>query len=82
MKNITVSVEDEVYFSARRKAAEQHTSISQIVAEFLRSLSREDELREERRQRLQEVFQALDRRGQTHEVGRLDRAAIYDPDLC
>ena len=48
MKNITVSVPDDVYLTARRQAAERSTSVSQLVAEYLRSLNREEELRAER----------------------------------
>ena len=47
MKNITVSVPDDVYSTARRQAADRNTSVSQLVAEYLRSLGREDELRAE-----------------------------------
>lgn len=39
MKNITVSVSDDVYRAARIAAAERGTSVSAIVAEHLRSLS-------------------------------------------
>ncbi len=39
MKNITVSVPDEVYRRARVHAAEQGRSLSAVVAEFLQSLS-------------------------------------------
>jgi plasmid stability protein len=38
MKNITVSIPDEVYREARIRAAEQGTSVSSLVAEYLRSL--------------------------------------------
>ncbi len=37
--NITVSVPDDVYRSARIRAAEQGSSVSALVAEYLRSLS-------------------------------------------
>jgi plasmid stability protein len=37
--NITVSVPDEVYRAARIRAAEQGSSVSALVAEYLRSLS-------------------------------------------
>jgi plasmid stability protein len=40
MKNITVSVPDDVYRAARIKAAERGSSVSGIVTEYLRSLSR------------------------------------------
>ncbi len=35
MKNITVSIDDETYRQARIKAAEQGTSVSALVREFL-----------------------------------------------
>lgn len=41
MKNITVSVPDEVYRAARIRAAETDTSVSAMVAEYLVSLSRD-----------------------------------------
>ena len=43
MKNITVTVPDDVYRSARVRAAERGRSVSALVAEFLRSLSESDE---------------------------------------
>ena len=39
MKNITVSVSDDVYRMARIRAAELGKSVSALVAEFLDSLS-------------------------------------------
>lgn len=39
MKNITVSVPDDVYRTARVRAAERGGSVSALVAEYLRSLS-------------------------------------------
>jgi len=39
VKNLTVSVPDEVYRDARIRAAESGTSVSALVAEYLRSLS-------------------------------------------
>jgi plasmid stability protein len=42
--NITVSVPEDVYRAARIRAAERGSSVSGLVAEYLRSLSeREDE---------------------------------------
>jgi len=38
MKNITVSVDDEVYHAARVEAARRHTSLSAIVRGFLTEL--------------------------------------------
>ena len=42
MKNITVSVPDAVYQAARVRAAERGSSVSALVAEYLRSLSERD----------------------------------------
>jgi len=39
MKNITVSVPDDVYRAARIRAAERGTSVSAIVAAYLHTLS-------------------------------------------
>ncbi len=39
MKNITVSVPDEVYRAARIRAAEEGRSVSGMVSAYLRSLS-------------------------------------------
>jgi plasmid stability protein len=42
MKNITVSVDEEVYRRARVKAAEQDTSVSALVKDFLIELASEE----------------------------------------
>lgn len=39
MKNVTVTVPDDVYRTARIRAAERDTSVSALVAEYLRSLT-------------------------------------------
>src|SRR5437879_8549652 len=77
MKNITVSVNDEIYRRARRKAAEHNTSVSQLVAEYLRGLTRDEELRAERNKKLDELFAAQDRRRKRKPIGRLNREEIY-----
>ena len=40
MKNITVSVDEEIHRMARIRAAELDTSVSALVREFLRSIAR------------------------------------------
>jgi plasmid stability protein len=61
MKNITVSLPDEIYRRARIKAAERDTSVSALVRDFLVALG-EDESDFERRRRLQaEVLGSIDR---------------------
>jgi plasmid stability protein len=41
VKNLTVSVPDDVYREARIRAAERGTSVSALVGEYLRSLAGE-----------------------------------------
>jgi hypothetical protein len=53
VKNITVSLPDEVYRKARIKAAERNTSLSSLVKEFLEELA-DDEGEFKRLERLQE----------------------------
>jgi plasmid stability protein len=52
MKNITVSLPDDVYRRARVKAAEKDTSVSALVRDFLIGLATEESAFE-RRKRLQ-----------------------------
>ena len=75
VKNITVSVPDEVYRDARIQAAERGTSVSSLVTEYLHSLSKrrsEFSRLEAQQRRVQEEigsFSARDRlsRDETHE---------------
>jgi plasmid stability protein len=75
VKNVTVSLPDEVYRRARITAAERDTSLSAMVRDFLMNL-RQVETDSERRKRLQadvlstvRRFRAGDRltRDQVHE---------------
>jgi plasmid stability protein len=65
--NVTVSVPDDVYRAARIRAAEQGSSVSGLVAEYLRSLSRRDaefarlEAQQQRIQREIDRFSARER---------------------
>ena len=74
MKNITVSVPDDVYRNARIRAAERGSSVSALVAEYLRSLSQREtefsqlEAQQRRVQNEIEHFRARD---------RLDRDEIH-----
>jgi plasmid stability protein len=69
MRNITVSVPDDVYRAARVRAAELGSSVSAIVTEYLRSLSRDGaefarlEAQQRRIQRRIRRFRAADRLG-------------------
>jgi len=59
VKNVTVSLNDDVYRRARVVAAERDTSVSALVRDFLISLGQE-ETEFERRKRLQdEVLRSI-----------------------
>jgi plasmid stability protein len=69
VKNVTVSIPDEVYRAARIRAAERGSSVSALVAEYLRSLAGGDaefarlEAQQRRIQRQIKRFRAADRLG-------------------
>lgn len=69
VKNITVTVPDEIYREARIRAAESGTSVSALVSEYLSSLSSRSaefkrlELQQKRIQDEIEQFRAGDRIG-------------------
>ena len=74
MKNITVSLPDEVYRKARVKAAERNTSLSAMVKHFLESLA-EEEGEFKRLERLQEESYAQIEHFQAS--NRLSREELY-----
>ena len=75
MKNITVTVPDDVYRNARIRAAERGTSVSALVAEYLRSLSgREAEF--SRLEAQQKQIQSQISRFRARD--RLDRDQLHD----
>lgn len=75
MKNITVTVADEVYRAARVRAAEQGSSVSALVRDFLGSLADRDgefarlEAQQHAVQQRIRGFRAAD---------RLSRAAVHE----
>lgn len=75
MKNITVSLPDEVYRRARIRAAERDTSVSALVREFLSGLGTE-ETDFERRKRLQKEVLATIRSFRAGD--RLTRQQVHD----
>ena len=78
MKNITVSLDDELYRRARIKAAENNSSVSALVKGFLLQLTAE-ESESERRKRLQHETLAAIRASQTfHAADRLSRDELHD----
>jgi hypothetical protein len=75
MKNITVTVPDDVYRNARIRAAERGTSVSALVAEYLRSLSGQ-EAEFSRLEALQKQVQREIEHFRAHD--RLDRDELHD----
>jgi len=69
MKNVTVSVPDDVYRTARIRAAERGSSVSALVADYLRWLAGGDaefarlEAQQRRIQGQIKRFRAVDRLG-------------------
>lgn len=79
MANITVTVPDDVYRAARVSAAQQGSSVSALVADYLRSLSEREALfaqLEDRQRRIVEeieYFSARDRLAREEVHGRVVR---------
>ena len=74
MTNITVSVPDDVYRAARIRAAERGSSVSGLVAEYLRSLSE----REAEFARLEAQQRSVqDQIGRFSARDRLDRGQLH-----
>ncbi len=75
MTNITVSVPEDVYRAARIRAAERGSSVSGLVAQYLRSLSGHDDefARLEAQQR-----SVQDQIGRFSAGDRLDRDELHD----
>lgn len=79
MKNITVSVNEEIYHRARVRAAELRTSVSAMVGRFLEETAAE-ETRNERLKRLERetVAQIRERSAGFSAAGRLSRVEVHD----
>jgi hypothetical protein len=56
VKNITLSVDDEVYRLARRKAAERETSVSGLVRDYLNGLAGEGGADDPRKRSMNEIL--------------------------
>lgn len=55
MKNITLSVDEKVLAAARRRAAEQNSTVNALVREYLTNLALQDDRAERARSRLLEL---------------------------
>lgn len=75
MRNITVSVPDPVYRAARIRAAERGSSVSALVADYLRSLSDHDAELDRLRERRRRIIESID---SFSAADRLDRDEIHE----
>ena len=60
MKNITLSVEDELYEHSRVLAAQRKTTVTGLVREFLQGLSDAERRREEARHEILRMIRGFD----------------------
>jgi hypothetical protein len=77
VKNITVGIDDETYLKARRKAASLDTSVSQVVASFLRKWTAEEGLRKSRARKLRKLFALVSERSQPGPASPGPRDDLY-----
>jgi hypothetical protein len=77
MKNITVSLDEEIYRRARMKAAELDTSVSALVKKYLVDLAGQ-ETDFERRTRLQDEILAKVRQRGFSASDRLTRDEVHE----
>ena len=60
MKNITLSVEDELYEESRVLAAQRKTTVTGMVREYLQSLSAAEQRRERARREILKMIGSFD----------------------
>ena len=80
VKNITVSVDDEVYHAARVEAAKRRKSLSALVREFLTALRPEAQKRKHKADaELERLWALADRKHAKRRgsVGPLNREELY-----
>lgn len=61
MKNVTVSLDEESYRRGRIRAAEEGTTLSAVVREYLTEFGHAETTQEQRRRKLQAMFDEIDR---------------------
>jgi hypothetical protein len=75
MKNITLSIDEALYHKARVKAAERKTSLSRMVADYLRQVVADSDERTDARTRMAILFE----KSTAGEYGRkLSRDEMHD----
>jgi hypothetical protein len=79
MKNVTITVADDVYRQARQKAAMHDTSLSRVVTEYLQRWNVDDQQRANRVQALRGLFARAERRDRDKRgsAGPFRREATY-----
>ena len=75
MKNITVSLSEDIYRRARIKAAERDTCVSALVREYLEKLAAEESDFENRKRLQDEVLSSITR---FSAADRLDRDKVHE----
>jgi plasmid stability protein len=79
MKNITVSVDDEIYHKARIKAAEMKSSISALVKQFLTKVVNEESEFDRLKREEQALRESLRHEGVVFSAShRLSREELHD----
>jgi plasmid stability protein len=82
VKNITVSIPDEVYRAARIAAAERGTSVSALVKEHLQELTMGEDVQAPARRKLLEALEEVGRRHPGFRAAdNLPRDELYDRGL-
>lgn len=83
MKNITVKVDEDTYRRARTHAAENGTSVSALVREFLETQLLDDAAHTGRIRDLEALYKVANKRAKSRKkpLKPLTRAEIYDERL-
>lgn len=77
VKNVTVSLDDDTYRQARRRAAEDERSLSSVVREALQTYSAPP-ARFDHAARMKAIWAELDARGEGITVAGWSRSDMYD----
>lgn len=81
VKNVTVSLDDDTYRQARRRAAEADRSLSSVVREYLQSYGTQESEFDRLARREKELRAELDGSDVRFDASaRLSRDELYDPD--
>ena len=80
MKNITISVDDDLYQDASVEAERQHKSLSELVREFLAGLRKREATAPAVDPELEKLFKMSDEKHKSRSgsVGPLNREELYE----